>query len=212
MPKTLLGEKGRVKVRIVEVDVEGNDSTLQDTLRTISAAINRATTVAPAKRVDVLAAPAARPTKNGHANGHVEDPAEDVTEVHEDQEVDDGAGAAHSSTQRRRPTTYPQPKPLDIDFNVPAVTLKTFMAEKKPKSHNMKFLAVAAWFKAHGDVEAITSDHVYSAYLGMDWRVRKNMNQPFYFLQGKNWMKHTDTGWTITYIGVDKVKALPAGE
>lgn len=213
MRKNDSGDKGRVKLRIVEFELDGNDATLQESLRSISAAINRATAGPAVKRVEALPA-AARPTpKNGHGHQPVGDVADDLIEGDADSAADEGTDTLISTPRTRAARSYPQPKILpDIDFNAADTPLKKFVEEKKPKSHNMKFLAVTAWFAEHGNVQETTSDHVYTAYRAMDWKSRKNMAQPFYLLKDRGWVKQTDGGWAITHIGLDKVKELPAGD
>jgi hypothetical protein len=152
------------------------------------------------------------PSKNGSDQAATVDVGgvDDIEEQDVDQteERDDGSPA-----QRRRPVKYPEPKVLpDINFSEGDVPLKTFMEDKKPKSHNQKFLASAAWFKLHGHVEEVTLDHVYTAYQAMEWKSRKNMVQPFYAMKDKGWITQGDNGWKLTHIGLDKTRELPAGE
>jgi hypothetical protein len=40
--RTEIGEKGKVKLRIVEFELEGSDATLQESLRSISTTMSRA--------------------------------------------------------------------------------------------------------------------------------------------------------------------------
>lgn len=207
------GEKGRVKFRIIEFELDGNDATLQESLRSISAAIGRATGGAPVKRVDALAAPARLTPQNDNNLAAVE-ATEEAPDLEDDgTTAEAGSGTITHSSRQRRPTTYPQPKLLpDIDFSAADVSLKKFMEERKPKSHNMKFMAIVAWFDQHGQVKEITADHAYTVYRAMEWKSRKNMLQPFYFLKQKGWVKQTDIGWTITHIGLDKAKELLVGD
>src|SRR5947208_1847119 len=62
-------ESGKVKLRVVEFELEGNDATLQESLRSISAAINRATAgMVPTsvKRANALMAAAKKGSGNGN--------------------------------------------------------------------------------------------------------------------------------------------------
>jgi hypothetical protein len=213
--RTESSEKGTVKFRIVEFELKGDDDTLQEGLRSISSAINRATASAvPAapRRTGALLDVAPTLTKNGRSEEQTEAP-EDVDDA--EVEVNEVEAVERAPVRRRpaRPVRYPAPKTLDINFGVGDVSLKDFMGEKKPKSHTMKFLAVAAWFGSHGSVEEVTADHVYTAYQAMDWKSRKNMVQPFYVLRDNGWVTAGSSGaWKLTHIGRDKAKDLPAGQ
>ena len=209
------GEKGKVKLRIVEFELEGNDATLQESLRSISATINRGTAggfPSSVKSMNALTSVLKTPPKNGGepvATASIDDA--DGPEQHDVDPVEEAGN--ESPAQRRRPVKYPEPKTLpNINFNDGEVPLKKFMDDKKPKGHNQKFLVTAAWFKLYGHVEETTTDHVYTAYQAMEWKSRKNMAQPFYFLKGRGWITQSGGGWKLTHIGLDKARELPAAE
>jgi hypothetical protein len=205
------GEK-QGKIEIAYVKLEGNDATLQEAVKAFSALINRQATngavLSAAKRVNAL------PARTNGATGQepVDDQLDllDTEQVGTPEEVTEPTETSPRQAKKTGPMKYPEPKLLDIDFNAPAVSLKEFLKGKAQKSHNEKFLVIGAWFREHGGAEDVTSDHVYSAYRAMNWKSRKNMLQPFYFLQGKGWVTKTDSGWRMTHIGLDEAKKAPS--
>ena len=60
------------------------------------------------------------------------------------------------------------PKAIDVDFTS-AFSFADFVEQKKPTNHQKRFLVVAAWFKQHRGMDAITMDHVYTCYRAVRW-------------------------------------------
>jgi len=208
--KSDLAAKGHVKLRIVEFELAGDDDTLHESLRTISSAINRATGITAPKRLDMLPG-------GSRVSQVVSEPAPVAPpdELEEPETLSDEPGrTVQSSTPRRRSPSMPEQVHViaDIDFNAAEVPLKRFMEEKRPRSHMMKSLVIAAWFKEFGGTEEITANHIHTAYLAMEWKNPLKFRNQFYDLKEKGWVKQTDGGWSITYTGVDKAKLLPAAE
>jgi hypothetical protein len=201
-------------IEIAYVKLAGNDATLQEAVKAFSTLINRQPTngaaLPVAKRVNAL------PVRtNGTNSATGQEQSDDQLDLLDAEQVDtpddaEPEDASPRQAKKATPMKYPEPKLLDIDFNAPDVPLKEFLKGKPQKSHTERFLVISAWFREHGGVEEVTSDHAYSAYRAMDWKSRKNMLQPFYVLQGKGWVTKTDKGWRMTHIGLDEAKKAPA--
>src|SRR5690242_10988240 len=86
-----------------------------------------------------------------------------------DQEVAETANGDEeaSAGTPRVPRKIRPPKviPLDLDGDP---SLVQFATDKAPSSHMLRYLTVAAWFKLHKQVDAITASHVYTCYRHMD--------------------------------------------
>ena len=194
-------ERGKIKVRFFELEVEGGSEALQDSVRTLAAALQRpATSVTPRTIAGNLSAPAP-------VEGESEEPIgeEDSQPVQEDD-------AAARSIRQRAKRTPPTPKILDdVGFEEGTPTWVDFAKSKSPDSDVLKVAVVAVWFKRFKKVDSIGIDHAYTAFRFVDWATPDDIGQSFRNAKRqKNWFSQDETGlWVINIVGinaVDKIK------
>jgi hypothetical protein len=160
-------EKGRIKVEIIRFELEGNDASLQEGLRSVAAALTRING----------APPRALPTRNAAALTVDRDAGNqpDDDEEHDITADESGAEAATAATTRSRkaPSAPRSPEILEnVDFTSGSTPLKDFLSRAgidDEDSHYKRYLAVAYWFKRHASTAEVTMDHVYTAFRFMQW-------------------------------------------
>jgi len=195
-------QNGKMKVRIIEFELEGSDVSLQESLKSITAALSRPAASAPVSRVTRIEAPKHANTSSTQSMDDAEEFEE--AELVEEVEVDAPASAAPKRT--RKPTKAPTPTLLrDVRFDDVTPTFADFVAEKQPKSEMLKYLCVAYWLKTYKDIPEISIDHVYTAYRVMQWALPAAAVQPMRELaanrDGRFSKGHEKGHYAINHVG-----------
>lgn len=114
------------------------------------------------------------------------------------------ARAARGSSKR----TYRTPDVIDVELDSPT-SFVDFANSKNPGSTFDKYLIVAAWFKLHRKVDAVTADHVYTCFRKIGWSVAiNNFSKPLQNLKKSKLMGGDASGFTINHLGLDRVDKL----
>lgn len=202
--KKINNSSGKIKFRFIEFEIDGSDGTLQESLKSLAAAISRNPT-----SVNRLLKRDERPNEEDSTNEEI-NPTDEVEEI----EVIEHPKRASQSA--RKPSTPRKVKVL-TEFRLDDVTptLKEFCVQKSPQSDYKKYLVIAFWFKEFKNITDITPDHVHTAYRAMNWATPKDPAQPFRDLKSKNgWLSNGETRgtYTINHIGENVVNDMKAGE
>jgi hypothetical protein len=131
----------------------------------------------------------------------------------EDAEVE--ASAAVSAPRTARGTgakrVYPTPDTLDIDLEAGDKPFRKFAIEKAPASHQDKYLVVAEWLRAFGDIPEVTTGHVRTCYIGAGWDFDLlDPTQPFRKLKKAGLGMIADGKFTIKHLGTSAVNKMTA--
>lgn len=205
---------GKIKVRIIELEMEGSDDSLQEGLKSLAAALNRASTPASQR---VRSDPAVRRIE---ANGAtvdmpLTDAIQDVEEA--DAELEDAPQAtAPRQRQPRKPAKVVTPIILqDVRFDDVSPTFTEFANDKNPKGDLQRYLVVGYWLKFYKQIEELTISHFYTAYKLMNWTVPVNVVQPMRELAATRdgrFSKGSEKGmYKINHIGENAVVKLGGG-
>ena len=174
-------QPGKVKIRVIEFEVEGSDATMQESLKSITAALNRGMTASPPPARTVrYVPPSTAPQLDGADLGDADEEAADSV-VEDAEEVRAPAAAKKPTAPRKLPT----PKVIEVNFNDASPTLKAFAAEKKPDSDLKKYLVIAYWFKHSKSITDLTADHFFTAYRHLGWTVPRDPGMPIRDLRHK---------------------------
>jgi hypothetical protein len=160
---------GKIKFRFVEFEMDGNDSTLEEGLKSIAAALNRGIGPGSVKMI-----------RHNGADATTKDvPAETPDEMALDEENPEEEGEARTPRAPAAPRKI-SPRRVVESFKLDDVspTLKEFAAEKEPQSDLKKYLVIAHWAKEYKKMEELTPDHFYTAYKHMSWTSPKDFAQP----------------------------------
>ncbi len=164
-------EKGKIKIRFFEVELEGSDETLLESVRSAAALANRGQPARPAKLITAGITPngpaavveEAVVTEDGAGNGA------------EGQTIEEPAQARSKSTR----AYYRNPKVLNIDLISGPISFADFVASKKPSTTMDHYLVIAAWLKEHRKTPQIGADHIFTCYRALGKSVQKDISQPF---------------------------------
>jgi len=145
--------------------------------------------------------------KAPEANGH-EGEAESEFEQEEDVVNVDEALAAPA---RPRGPRKPAPKPSVIEFDLGSEPPLSSLVD--PKSNHKRYLKIASWFHDHRSIEAITADHIYTAYRHLRWPIDiPDFAQPLRELKHKQYFTTPERGkYAINQLGLAKAAEVSSG-
>lgn len=198
-------DKGKVKFRFVEFELEGLNSTIEESIKNIVHSMSRSSNVQPRVLSAKSAAPAALLATNGENTAELD--SERETELDgEDAEQELPANTAVRPKAQRH---YTVPTFLsEVDLDSGEVPFKTFAEQRAPKSDNRKYILIAAWFRKFRDLEAISTDHIYTCNQKMGWKTQKDVGQPFRSMKKKSYFDVAGRNqWKVTHIGLDQLSA-----
>ncbi|MEA3213323.1 MAG: hypothetical protein QOE70_6380 [Chthoniobacter sp.] len=198
MPKD---DKGKIKIRFFEVEVEGGSETLLEGVRTAAAVASRGSPVRVIKALpssQVIPAQVSEPDLFDENEGEAE----------EEQEAN-----GSSSAKPKKNRAYPTPEVLELDLTTGPLSLEDYAKSKSPSEDNKKYLVVAAWLKEQRATPQIGINHIWTCFRLLGWGVQKDMGQPFRSMKKIGWFKAGAERGTfeITHIGLDVVRKLNTG-
>jgi hypothetical protein len=208
-----VNDHARVKVRVIEFEVEGCNASVQEGLRNIAVALKGNAAVTKT----VTSSPGALPGSTAKK------PAADQLELGENASADEVAdestgdpafGAPAASPAAPRSPTSPRklrtPKILTLDFENAPVSLKAFVTLKKPDSETKRYLVIAFWLKEHRKLDVITTDHIYTAYRTLGSNVIADVGSPFRNAKLQGWFEGKGGGkYEINHVGIGVVNRMP---
>ena len=182
------GSGARVKLRWMELDVQGGTAELVEGFKSFATAL-RTGSEAPTR---ALIAPG--PSRNEGAVAVMDPPPlpdndEDVI-VQPVDETPETAVATGTDSPKRRPAPK-APKFLgELDLTKTSVQLRDFVEEKQPRGDMDRFAVIAAWFKQHLNIVELSIDHIFTSYKALGWQAElpDDLGQTFRNLKSnKNW-------------------------
>lgn len=201
LPPKSDGQNGKVKVRIIEFEMEGSDLSLQESLKSIAAALSRPNVV-------VASRPTARIESQKPA-GHAQD--EDAViddEYVNDEYVEDSTSEAPAPVAPRKPRKASKPvapNVVAVRFDDGDPTFADFVADREPKNDMQKYICAAYWLKMYKDVHEVSIDYIYTAYRSQGWALPARAIQPMRELAATRdgrFSKGIEKGhYTINHIG-----------
>jgi len=196
-------DHGRVKVRIVDFELEGSNASIQESLRSLTSALRA--------RGEAIALPATRaPAAAFEApslTGEILEPTETLVEQTGSETIRPRQNAGTKS----RPRIYRSPDILELDLDSRDVSFRRFCEIKNPESDWEKYLVIASWLKKYHNVNSVTPAHVYTCYQFMGWQVPRDIPQPLRDMKSKKgWFSKGDErgAYTINHVGENKVKEM----
>ena len=198
---------GKVKIRFIEIDVEGSDASIQDSLRSLTAALNRSNAVPSARQLRGNGVKAVETEPEVEPADETED-----SEVAEVEEVERPA----KRTKPAGPTKVAVYSVLtDIKFDDVEPTLVEFAATKAPPSELAKYLVIAYWFKNIKGIANLKVEHFFTAYKVIGWKVPRNPALNMRELRAKRDQRLSagseDGTSVINHLGEGFVEKLPKG-
>jgi hypothetical protein len=196
---------GTSRVRFIMVEAEMADA---GDLSQITQAIQNA--LRPSTTPIRLTGPAQARPNGAAATAQVAVENEEPEEIEQDAGVGDAEpNRAAASDGPKTPRKFRSPEILDVDLTTEP-SFAQFASEKNPGSHTMRFLTVAAWFKLHRGLDAVTADHVYTCYRAVKWPTDyQDFAQPLRDLKRSKLLGLKERGhYVINHIGLQQVEDL----
>jgi hypothetical protein len=189
--KSTNGHGARVKLRWMDLDVEGGTSDLVEGFKSFAAALGRgAPAAAPARTLA-----ASNPVTTAYAETAESRivPDRSPAEAGETETVEQPPSEVISGSETERPKRRVAPRApkflSDLDLTKAPVQLADFVQEKSPDGDMDRYAVIAAWYKQQLNIEEITVDHVFTAYRALGWQAQlpDNPSQTFRNLKHKHW-------------------------
>lgn len=150
------------QLRLIIMDVVAPDGDLSQAMQAAQSALRPAD-------VAVIRRAIAAPYKVA-SSGEIVDaaPAEENAEIKLEEQTSTPCTSSSPSGSRNRPKPR-SPKVIHLELKSGDVPFAAFAQSKKPTTHAARNLVVAAWFKLHRAIDAVTMDHVYTCYRAVEW-------------------------------------------
>ncbi|MDP9012664.1 MAG: hypothetical protein M3O41_08440 [Pseudomonadota bacterium] len=204
-------DKGRVKVRVIEFELDGSNQTLRDSIRDIVGAIGgrpaqavrqpNPAAIGNGSRTPAAEAPA--PADDG-TNGEFDETVVSVTDADDE-----------SPRQAKRRNPPRSPEIIELDFNTAAMRLTDFCEKLKPESDTDKYSVIAFWLKHFGIAAEVTMDHIHTGYRHMKWNTPADAGQPLRNLKTRQYgyvTKGSKPGaFILNHVGENHVRDLIKG-
>ncbi|QSL86216.1 hypothetical protein [Pseudomonas atacamensis] len=196
------GHSGKVKVRIIEFEMEGSDLSLQESLKSIAAALSRPNVAAntrPTARLE-----STRPASTAR-NGELNVDEERDENEYEEHEMLPETTAPIVVRKPRKPSKPASPNVVAVRFDDVSPTFVEFVADRDPKNDKHKYLCAAFWLKFYKEVQEVSIDHIYTAYRSQNWALPTSPVQPMRELAARRdgrFSKGVERGhYSINHIG-----------
>jgi hypothetical protein len=207
-------DKGsKLKFRVIEFEVEGDDAAIHEGLRSIQAAIARPKSSGmPMRYIAAGSGPVATPVPPSMVDEEIEPPQTELAFDEVDHPADpepEPKPTTRKGAQRRVVT----PKPLDSLDITSGLGLEAFLKEKAPDSIQRTFLVFVYWLKEHRGVETVTASHIYTCYRMLDLAVPKDFVSPLSDMRAKRkWLDKVDGEgeYKINLLGMNAVGRMGA--
>jgi len=182
------GHGARVKLRWMELDVEGGTT---DLVEKFTAALTNRPITAPTRTLTAGKPSAATSTADVDSPpAEAETPADSVEAEAAEDVLSETTGVNGPDRPKRRAAPRAPKFLSDLDLTKAPVQLADFVQDKNPQGDMDKYAVIAAWFKQHLNADEITIDHVFTAYKALGWQAElpDDPSQTFRNLKSnKNW-------------------------
>ncbi|WP_010586685.1 hypothetical protein [Schlesneria paludicola] len=187
------------KMTVMVFQFEGDDATLQEGLKTVSAALSRALP-SPQRPIANIAQTTTLPRNDDES---VSDEAEYSEVVEEPSPTSTNIKAARRSKAR---------SPVILDLQLSGDDpLADFMNQYAPEAVNKRYLLAAYWLKKYHQIAEVSMDHIHTCFRHMNWPTPKDAVQPLRVLKSKEeWFDKGDEQghYKINHIGENVVMKI----
>jgi hypothetical protein len=174
-------DKGRVKFRYIEFEMDASDSTLQDTLRNITTAIGKST--GSHGRVHD-----SNPRQLQQALETLNSAETDPVSTQDEQPNSETEGSeSQTDTRAKRSVTRPPEILNDLDLTSGNTPFKECFKSKNPTTESQRYLVIAGWLKQVRGIDEITMDHVYTCYRLLGLQTPKDTTAPLRAMKKNGW-------------------------
>lgn len=200
------------KFQFVFVNIEGDQSTLQEALRQVGTVLHQGIRP-PAPEKTLIAVPVSKalPTSGNGTNDDQMDLYEVVPEQTSNSDIETvSVSSSRSPKPKREKKAGKVPELLKgFDPNDAEIPMAEFFSQHDTSSQFNKYLVIAAWFKRHyrKPTDEINASHIYTCYQLMKWQAPDNILQPFTDMKRLHsyFEKGSQGSWEISIVGINEV-------
>ncbi len=198
---TGVDDHAKVKVRVIEFELEGSNATVENSIRQLTTALT------PRNGTVKVISPKPPAKELSGAATEVEDVSD--TEV-VDEETQEPNGDTPQVKKPARPKSKPKTPEYIHDLMTPEqmATFKQFAKDKNVTSKNKQYLVASYWLKENGVSATVNADKIYSCYKNAGWSIGFNdWGQTFHNLVHSEHMRKAGTPgeFAINPLGEDAV-------
>lgn len=189
------------KMTVMIFQLEGDDATLQEGFKTISAAMSRV--LPPTAQ---LLPSASRPSGLPAPLTDSDDDDEEVLEVA-------ATPVSRNTTNSKR--TVKSPQILDMDLATGELPLAEFLSKHPTEETTKRYLLIAYWLKNQRELEEVSMDHIHTCFRHMGWQTPKQAAQPLRDMKSRlGWFhKGEEKGhYKINHVGENEVLKIIEGK
>lgn len=203
-------DKGKVKFRYFEFEMDAGDPALQDTIRNITSAIGK--TSGSLGRVHDVS-----PRQLQHNSETSESADEHLASTPDAQTTPETENPIPQTSTRSAKQWNPRsPRVLeDLKLNKARDPLKDYIERKKPSGHNSKYLAIAGWLKDNLSLNEVTMDHIHTCYRHLGWQTPKDASAPLRAMTSQNhWFSKAQGkgAYTLNHVGENVIMDMGKGK
>ena len=201
MAKKRVDESRPSKMTFMVFQLEGDDATLQEGFRTISAALAR---IVPATTVNNLLSPS--------VTASLPAPSIDLDDDQDETSVVDSPSIRNTS---RPKASIKSPQILDIELSKGDLTLSEFLNKHPTEETTKRYLLIAYWWKTQRALNEVSMDHVHTCFRHMGWQTPKQAAQPLRDMKSRlGWFHKGDEKghYKINHVGENEVLKIIEGK
>lgn len=199
MPKPTNDDRAKVKLRVIEFELEGGNASVENSIRqlTHALALRNGATVAPTKTPKEIGA--GSPTQPAE----VEDPAQDA----EYEDVEETAAEPSPNRPTKPKASWDPPAPNYLPDLDPTLEFKEYAAARPQTKHTKRYLVAAIWLRDVKQLPSVTIDHIYTCYKNAGWPIAfRDWDSHFRSLVGQKWMRREEPGqYAVNPLGEGKL-------
>src|SRR5256885_11067487 len=196
---------GKGKITAVVLNIEGSDSTLQEALRTLNNAMSSMVVHPRTLLVQSNAQMASGEIPGKDASEQQSEVSGDEVSIDRDDAVNDAEGSGRAPRPPKSRTV------IDLNLTAAERPLKTFLEEKSVNENDsQRYLTIAYWYQQYMAIEAVTMDHIHTAYRFMSWNTPKDAGAALRNLKRQGlFHKGEEKGaYKINHVGENAVRNL----
>jgi hypothetical protein len=207
-------DKGKVRVRFMEVEIEGSNQTLLEGIRHITSAMPSQVVV---RQVGAKAATPRLVNGGTGAEGGTSEDAADSDALEAEEGIAEGVQTNDTpSSAPRKPRTSPKAPALATNLRQDeSPTLAEFSKQanlSKDAGDKDRVVVVATWLKETRGIAAFGASEFYTCCRLMDWTLPSDLTSPMRNLKKQKKLDSADAGqWFLTLLGEKHFTSLKNG-
>lgn len=203
-------DKGKVRVRFMEVEIEGSNETLLEGIRNITAAMPSQTVIVQKQVPALRAARQLTESIPSDAGGEPETEPDDREEVLAEEDPPSEEASPRPNRSPRRPPKAPRLS-TNLRLNEEPTPLRAFCESTKvTKSSSImdQTIVIATWLKEHRQTDSMSAGDLFTCCKEMDWSPPTDATSPMRNLKKAHKMNLNNGKYSLTIVGDKRFREL----